>query len=155
MVLAICCALVLMPIGAVAATGSFVNITDPKYAARKARVDSSGRLSVSDEGTVTRTLVSALSIDCTGGTGYKEYVVDTSPYSSIRIVAYNFGPSQAILELSPAVNDALTYPFLWRHTMPAGTTSEVSQEITTPPPQTALRVNFCSPGFRVMMFGSR
>lgn len=44
MVVAICAAVVLAPVGALAATGSLVNITDPVHSAYKARVSSAGRL---------------------------------------------------------------------------------------------------------------
>jgi hypothetical protein len=48
MVIAICAAVVLVPVGAMAATGSLVNITDPVARSHKARVDTAGRLKVGD-----------------------------------------------------------------------------------------------------------
>jgi hypothetical protein len=48
MVIAICLAVVLVPVGAMAATGSLVNITDPVAKTHKARVDSAGRLKIGD-----------------------------------------------------------------------------------------------------------
>jgi hypothetical protein len=48
MVVAAAIAVVAAPVGAMAATGSFVNITDPVNAAQKARVDASGHLEVGD-----------------------------------------------------------------------------------------------------------
>lgn len=50
MVVAVCVAVVALPVGALAATGNLVNITDPVTASHKARVDSNGRLYVSDGG---------------------------------------------------------------------------------------------------------
>lgn len=44
MVAAICAAVVLAPVGALAATGSLVNVTDPVHSAYKARVSAAGRL---------------------------------------------------------------------------------------------------------------
>ncbi len=44
MVVAICAAIVLAPVGALAATGSLINITDPVDVSWKARVTSAGRL---------------------------------------------------------------------------------------------------------------
>ena len=156
MVVAICCAVVLLPIGAVAATGSLVNITDPVYTARKARVDTAGRLNVSDQGVVTRTILQEINFDCGAVASGHLFILDTSGYSSIRIMAYNPGPSQAILEVSPAVNGAaVNFPALWKHTMPHSTSTEVTHVIDTPPAQTAVRVYFCSAGFRIMVFGSR
>ena len=46
MVVAVCAAVVLAPVGVMAATGSLVNVTDPVNAARKAKVGSSGALYV-------------------------------------------------------------------------------------------------------------
>ena len=123
------------------------------YSARKARVDTSGRLNVSDQGVVTRTILSELSTNCGGGS--KNYLLDTSGYSSTRIVAHNFGPSQAAIEVSSAVDGQLSYPYVWEHIMPAATASPANHEISTPPAQTALRVTFCPAGFRILVFGSR
>jgi hypothetical protein len=44
MVAAVCAAVVLAPVGALAATGSLVTITDPQHTSQKARVTSAGRL---------------------------------------------------------------------------------------------------------------
>jgi hypothetical protein len=50
LVVAICIAVVAFPVGVYATTGNSINITDPVYTSRKARVDGSGRLSVTDGG---------------------------------------------------------------------------------------------------------
>lgn len=50
MVVAVSAAVVLAPVGAMAATGSLVNITDPVHTANKARVDAKGALRVGDGG---------------------------------------------------------------------------------------------------------
>ena len=50
MVVAISAAVVLAPVGALAATGSLVNITDPVHRDQKARVSGDGRLLVGDGG---------------------------------------------------------------------------------------------------------
>ena len=53
-VVAICAAVVLAPVGVMAATGSFVNITDPVTAANKARVNSAGALQATQVDPTTR-----------------------------------------------------------------------------------------------------
>lgn len=155
MVVAICCAVVLAPLGAIAATGNLVNITDPVHAARKARVDANGRLTVSDRGPVTANLLTVKNLACGGS--FKDYVLDTTGYASIRVTAYNPGPSQAILHVgsNAAYNGIGTLPNIWEHTMPHSTQTSVTHEITTPPAHTRLRVHFCSEGFRIFVSGSR
>jgi len=49
----VCAAAVLAPVGVMAATGSLVNITDPSYASRKARVSADGSMRVESRAAAT------------------------------------------------------------------------------------------------------
>jgi len=55
MVIALCAAAVLTPVGAIAATGSFVSISDPTHPTYRARVSANGSLSVTPRDAVTGT----------------------------------------------------------------------------------------------------
>jgi hypothetical protein len=57
MVVAVCAAVVLAPVGVMAATGSLVNIVDPSNASHKAHVDSSGHVLVASGTQAVRTTV--------------------------------------------------------------------------------------------------
>lgn len=155
-VISICCAVVLAPLGAVAATGSFVNIVDPFHKDRKVRVDAGGRLTVADSRPVTTALLHKPNLNCgASGTGVA-HVVDTSGASSIRFWAYNPGPSQAIVEIYPVLaGQAQGVAPIFSYTMPHSQSSSLNQVIQTPPTKIDVRIYFCSAGFRMAVYGAR
>lgn len=156
MVVAICGALVLLPLGAVAATGSNVNIVDPFHQARKARVDAGGRLTVADSRPVTTALLHKPSLSCGASGSGVAHVVDTSGASSIRLWAYNPGPSQAIVEIYPVLaGQAQGVAPIFSYTMPHSQSSSLNQVIQTPPNKIDVRIYFCSAGFRMAVYGAR
>ena len=71
MVCAMSAAVVLAPVGVMAATGSLVNITDPLVSSRKARVTSAGALQVETRPGVVTNAVNAAFTDIAGTQPYK------------------------------------------------------------------------------------
>jgi hypothetical protein len=114
MVAAVCAAVVLAPVGVMAATGQLVNITDPVTSTRKARVSSDGRLAV----------------DVRAGTSTNQFSFASDPLSGNVFVKLfeATGPRRvALTEVSFAsglLNTTNGYAFratLWAYTRSSGT----------------------------------
>ena len=114
-VVAVCCAAVLAPVGVMAATGQFVNITDPVSAGYKARVNPAGGLPVSNVDPATRSVANvdagklrvgdgsgAMSVDGTVSTRSLDTnaIVYKSPAGGLACGASGAGLHVATLDLS-------------------------------------------------------
>jgi hypothetical protein len=132
MVAAVCATVALAPVGALAATGSLVNITDPQHTSQKARVTSAGRLATApcDSNSCAAIDSGTLRVGDGGGSLTVAGSVLTYPSAKAFSVTYYLHasgtPSDYVKLLKPGLN--------------AGTTILVTSVTLTPDP-TAIRVD--------------
>lgn len=166
-VVSVCAAVVLAPVGVMAATGQFVNIVDPYDSSRRARIDS-GKLRVGDgndaltvDGSVkTPDLKSALvykspagGLDCgASAAGVPLGNKDLSRFSKLRIFVKS-GPGYQTIVQMRAVAGSEVYQIPWLdYTVPAGTSANgVFSDV---PPLSELRIIFCN-NAQVFIYGLR
>lgn len=166
-VVALSAAVVLAPVGVMAATGTLVNITDPYNSAARARVDS-GKVRVGDgngaltvDGTVKDGTLNAViyqspagGLDCgANSAGIPVGTISAYAYSKIRVIVESSASYQTILAAYPrAGSDVAKRAAYFDYTTPANSVSNTVFD--APPTRFDLRAWFCNDA-KIFIYGIR
>lgn len=165
---AVCAAVVLAPVGVMAATGQLVNIADPVNSAARAHVDTGGKLRVGDgggaitvDGTVSTRSDNALlyqspaaGLECgADAAGIVVPMPSLAPYRRIRIMVRSGPSNQTIISLlAKTSTQVVTSPAFVDWTVPAGQSAQSVYD--APPTAVEARIYFCASA-RVLVYGIR